>query len=154
VASLLGRGAEARLPRDLTTSKKLTADVTAGSGGPGLRYDNLLTIGAVPAAGVRVEDLEAPILTHLEALKDEPVGGDELRASIARLDASRDAQYAADFPLALAIVRHHVALGDWKAMFRAREAYRTVSAAEVLAFARKYFTPENRAVVTLLAARR
>ena len=75
-----------------------------------------------------------------------------MSAAIARLDASRDAQYAADFPLALAIVRHHVALGDWKAVLRAREACRTVSAAEVLAFARKYFTPENRAVVTLLAA--
>jgi hypothetical protein len=96
----------------------------------------------------------APILAHLEALKDAPVGGDGLPGSFARLDASRDAQYAADFPLALAIVRHHVALGDWKAMFRAREAYHTVSAAEVQAFARKYFTPENRAVVTLLAARR
>jgi zinc protease len=150
VASLLGRGAESRLPRDLTASKKLTASVTAGNGGPGLRYDNLLTIGAVPAAGVRVQDLEAPILKHLEALKTEPVGGDELSAAIARLDASRDALYAADFPLALAIARHHVALGDWKAVLKAREAYRTVSAEEVMAFARKCFTPENRAVVTLV----
>ena len=55
VASLLGRGAESRLPGDLTAAKKLTAEVTAGNGGPGLRYDNLLTIGAVPAAGVRPE---------------------------------------------------------------------------------------------------
>ena len=47
-----------------------------------------------------------------------------------------------------------MALGDWKAVLKAREFYRTVSAAEVLAFARKYFTSENRAVVTLLAVQR
>ena len=123
-------------------------------GCPDQRYDNLLTIGAIPAAGVRVADLKATILKHLEALKTEPVGGDELSAAIARLDASRDALYAADFPLALAIVRHHVALGDWKTVLRTGEECRTVTAAEVMAFARKYFTPENRTVVTLLAGPR
>ena len=109
---------------------------------------------AVRAAGVRVEDLEAPILRHLEALKAHPVDGAELTAAIARLDTSRNAQYAADFPLALAIARHQVALGDWKFVLRAEEACRTVTPAEVLAFARKYLTPENRTVVTLLAAPR
>ncbi len=57
-------------------------------------------------------------------------------------------------PLTLAIARHQVALGDWKAVLKAREAYRTVSAPEVLAFARTYFTPEDRTVVTLLAVPR
>ncbi len=151
VASLLGRGAESRLHRDLTVARRLAGNVSAGNGGPGLRYDSLLTIGAVPATGVRVEDLEAPILKHLETLKAVPVDDAELSAAITRLDAARDAQYAADFPLALAIARHQVALGDWKAVLKAREAYRTVRSEEVLAFARKYFTPENRTVVTLLA---
>ena len=154
VASLLGRGAESRLFRDVVGAQKLAAQVSAGNGGPGLRYDNLLTIGAVPAAGVRVEDLEAPILRHLEALKAHPVDGAELTAAIARLDTSRNAQYAADFPLVLAIARHQVALGDWKFVLRAEEACRTVAPAEVLAFARKYLTPENRTVVTLLATPR
>jgi predicted Zn-dependent peptidase len=95
MASVLGAGNDSRLVKDLVGARHLVTEISASNGGSGFRYDNLLGFSAVPAGSHSLEEVETAIVQHLEALKSQPVSGDELSAAVAHVVAAAAYQPAA-----------------------------------------------------------
>ena len=148
-AYILTTGRTSRLYKDLVRDKQIAVSINA-SPGPGVRYDNLLTINAVPRYPHTNEELEKAIWEHLERLKTEPVDARELQKVRNNLEAQYIRGLSSNMGLAITLLRYQLLFGDWKLYLKAKDLYAAVTPEDIMRFAKTYFTAENRTVAYLV----
>jgi predicted Zn-dependent peptidase len=123
--------------------------VSTGSS-PGARFPNLFTFNAVPRNPHTVEEVEKAILEHVERVKTEPVSERELQKVKNNIDASYIRSMSSNFGIAMQLIRYQLLFGDWKLFKTYRELVGSVTADDIMTFAKTYLTPENRTVAYLI----
>jgi len=149
VASLLSGNGAWSLQGALTGRRNLARQSWCSNGGAWQLADNPFTLGAEAEPGVELDEVEAAIVSLVDRLSREPVAEADVQAAIRRL---LDQPFAdgSDFALGVRLAQGQLAAGDWRALWRGREAWSRVTAADITAFAQKYLIPANRTVVLLL----
>jgi zinc protease len=144
-ARILSEGESSRIYRRLVYDKQLA--LQAESGGNFTEDPNLFFVFAVLNAGFTPADAEAEMLAELERLKSEPVSAGEL--------AKAKNQILRDFVLSRQSVRSlgeelgyaAVVLKDPGLLDSELDRFLSVTAEDIQRVARKYFVPENAAVL-------
>lgn len=151
-ALVLSRGQSSRLVRDLVTNRKLALEVFAYAGAPGQRYPGLFEISGQTRYPHTPAELEAAITEHLDRLKKEPVGKEELEKVLNMAEASlyRSSSFGQNIFLAMRLLNNVVIFGDVDADFKRVEAMKTVTPQEIMDTARRVFDESNRTVGTLV----
>jgi predicted Zn-dependent peptidase len=146
---ILTTGRTSRIYKDLIQDKQLAVSVSAGSS-PGTRFPNLFTFNAMPRNPHTLEEVEKAILEHVEKIKTEPISEHELQKVKNNLDASYIRSMSSNFGIAIQLIRYQLLFGDWKLFKTYRKLVGSVTADDVMAFAKTYLTPENRTVAYLV----
>lgn len=141
-AGVLDGGNAARFARELVREQKMAAAADANYS-PIARAPGLFTLEGTPVAGRSVDELERALRAQIARLRDEPVTEEELRRVKAQVVASD--VYARDsvFYQAMQLGQLASAGLDWRLLGRYVERIRAVTAEQVQAVARKFFTDAN-----------
>jgi predicted Zn-dependent peptidase len=145
---VLGQGRTSRLYQSLVVEKQLAAAVST-SGAPGSRYPNLFVISATPRHPHTVAEVEQAIYDELEKLANEPVADNELVRSRNRLATDRLRALKGNGGLARMLTYYQSVTGDWRYLVDYDEQVAGITAEEIMAVAKTYFTPDNRTVAIL-----
>jgi len=145
---ILSQGRTSRLYRSLVEEKQLATSVGT-YGAPGSRYPNLFVVSAVPRHPHTTAEVEAAIYAELERLASEPVSTEELEQARNRLRVDRLRTLRGNNGLARMLTYYQSVAGDWRYIVTYDREVATITAEEVMATARRYFTPVNRVVATL-----
>jgi len=146
---ILTTGRTSRIYKDLIQDKQLAISVFAGSS-PGVRFPNLFTFNAVPRNPHSLEEVEKAILEHIEKVKTEPVSERELQKVKNNLNASYIRSMSSNFGIAIQLIRYQLLFGDWKLFKKYQTLVESVTADDIMQFAKTYLTPENRTVAYLV----
>ena len=125
--------------------------MSSSSASPGFRYPNLFTISAQPRAPRTTQDLERLIYEELERLKNEPVSPQELQKVRNQTRAAYLRVLQGGPGLAQTLAFYELFFGGYQRIFEEEAIYNTITAEEIQQAARKYFTPQNRTVATLIS---
>jgi predicted Zn-dependent peptidase len=93
--------------------------------------------------------VETAIYREIKRLADEEVGAAELERVRNRLRVDFLRHLQKNSALAHMLTYYQTVAGDWRYLVRYDEELASISPAEIQAAARRYFTPENRTVITL-----
>ncbi len=145
---ILGQGRTSRLYQSLVVDKQLAATVST-SGAPGSRYANLFVISATPRYPHTVAEVEQAIYEELARLANEPVDDEELTRSRNRLATDRLRFLKGNDGLARMLTYYQTVSGDWRYLLDYDAQVAGITAEEVMAVAKSYFSPENRTVAIL-----
>lgn len=145
---ILDGGQAARLERELVREQRIASRVLVD-------YDfiarapTMLILGGTPAAHKSAADLEQALRAQVERLQREPVSGDELQRVKAQVVASE--VYARDSVFYQAMQLGHYALAglDVSQIDKHVARIQAVTAAQVMAVARKYLTDANLTIAVL-----
>ena len=146
---ILTTGRTSRIYKDLIQDKQLAISVFAGSS-PGVRFPNLFTFNAVPRNPHSLEEVEKAILEHIEKVKTEPVSERELQKVKNNLNASYIRSMSSNFGIAIQLIRYQLLFGDWKLFKKYQTLVESVTADDIMQFAKTHLTPENRTVAYLV----
>lgn len=145
---ILSQGRTSRLYRSLVVEQQLASSVATFSA-PGSRYPNLFVIAAEPRHPHTLTEVETAILAELERLKTEPVSAEELTIVRNRLRADRLRMLQGNDGLARMLTYYQSVAGNWRYLVDYDQQVASITAEEIMAVAQRYFTPENRTLVTL-----
>ena len=151
-SKVLSDGESSRIFKKLVYEKRIA--LAAFGGGNIIEDPNLFYAVAIVQPGHTPEEATAALIVELDRLKAEPISERELQRAknqFARdyiLGRQSNEQKAAE--LAHAVVIH----GDIKSADGEFEIFQGITAADVQRVARRYFSAENRLVVTVLPAAR
>ncbi|MBM3294618.1 MAG: insulinase family protein [Candidatus Aminicenantes bacterium] len=146
---ILTSGRTSRMYKDLVQDKQIAVSVSAGSG-PGVRFPNLFTFYATPRFPHTVEELEKAVLEHVEKVKTEPVSERELQKVKNNLEASYIRAMSSNMGLAGTLMRYQLLFGDWRLFLKYKDLVGSITAADVMDFAKTHLTAENRTVAVLV----
>ena len=149
IALILSAGDSSRLNRDLVQRRQIAFNAYAAANALGERYASLFQMGGAPRHPHTAEELEKEFTGHLERLKTEPVGEAELRRALNQAEAGLYNGLDRNIILAMRILGNSQVFHDVDAEFRRVEQLKTVTAAEIMAAAKKYFVETNRTVGVL-----
>jgi predicted Zn-dependent peptidase len=150
LSSVLSSGRTSRMYKDLIQDKQIAVSVSARSGTPGVRYPNLMTFTGTPRHPHTLEELEAAIMEHVETIKTEPITERELQKVKNSLEASYIRSMSSNMGLASTLTRYQLLFGDWRLYLKYKDILTGITAEEVMEFAKKYLTVENRTVAYLV----
>ena len=108
-----------------------------------MKYEGFFEIGAEVKDGRRPEEVEAALLAELDVLKNEPVGDRELQKVKNQELANSFRRLQSNFFLALQLMLYD-SEGDWRYLNDSSAKLQAVTAADIQAAAKKYFTKEKR----------
>jgi predicted Zn-dependent peptidase len=145
---ILGQGRTSRLYKALVEEQKLATAVSV-YGAPGARYPNLFVIDAIPRYPHTAAEVEAAIYAVLEQLKTEPVAEQEMIKARNRLITDQLRQLKSNSGLARMLTSYQSLLGDWRYLANYEAEIGSLTAEDLKAVARTYFTEQNRTVVSL-----
>ncbi|MDX1670590.1 MAG: pitrilysin family protein, partial [Limnobacter sp.] len=148
LSAVLDGYAGARLGRELVQEKKIATQASAGYDGTG-RGPSLFYLGATPASGKTVEDMEAALLEQVNRVAKEGVTEDELKRVKAQLVASQVYKRDSIYGQAMEIGQHVTIGFEVADIDRMIEKIRQVTAEQVQQVAGKYFNPAKMTVGTL-----
>ena len=148
LAGVLAGGESARLPRELVRAQKIAADADAGYDLYS-RQDQRFVIDATPANGRTVAEVEAAIRAQIERLKNEPISAAELSRIKAQVVAGDVFERDSVFYQAMRLGRLETVGLGWQRAAEYVPRVKAVTAEQVQAVARKYFT-DDRLVVAVL----
>jgi predicted Zn-dependent peptidase len=148
IDQILGQGRTSRLYQRLVETEQLATDV-AVYGAPGSRYPNLFVIEAVPRHPHTVAEVEAAIVDELQRLQSEEVSATELAKARNRLLTDNLRAMRSNSGLARMLTTYQTLAGDWRYLVSYEERISELTAADVQAVARTWFTPQNRTVVVV-----
>jgi zinc protease len=147
----------ARLNRKLVRDARLAVSAGASYDGSG-RGPSLFYLDGVPAPGKTVAELEAALRTELQRIRDEGVSETELARVKAQAVASRVYKRDSLMGQAMEIGYLEAAGLSWRDEDKLLEGLRAVTADEVQAVARRYFSDDSLTIARLdpqpLAAKR
>ena len=148
LAGILDGGNSARFARELVREQQIASRADADYS-PVARHPVLFTIGATPARGRNIEELERALLAQIDRLRREPVSDAELDRVKAQVVAgnvfSRDSLYYQ----AMQIGMLETAGLGWRALDAYVAGIRAVDARQVQAVAQKYLIETNLTVAVL-----
>ena len=147
LTDILAGGATSRLYKRLVVEEQLASSVHI-YGAPGSRYDNLLVIGATPRHPHTVAEVEAAIYAELDRLKSEPVSVSELKRARNRLVTDNLRQMRSNNGLAR-LLSSYAAIGSWRYLTDYAEKIEAIDPPQLLAFANRYLSANNRTVAVL-----
>ena len=145
---VLDGGQSARLERELVREQKVAASVST-SYDPIARWPTMALFGGTPAAGHDVNGLRQAILAQLERVKKEPVAAAELDRVKAQVIAGEVFQRDSVFYQAMQLGELAMVGLDLDLLEERVKRLSAVTAEQVAAVARKYFTDDSLTVVTL-----
>ena len=148
IDQILGQGRTSRLYQRLVEREQLATDVAVYSA-PGSRYPNLFVIEAVPRHPHTAAEVEAAIVAELERLRSEEVSATELAKARNRLLTDNLRALRSNSGLARLLTTYQTVTGDWRYLVSYEERLNELTAADVQAVARAWFTPQNRTVVVV-----
>jgi predicted Zn-dependent peptidase len=114
-----------------------------------MKYEGYFEVGAEVKDGRRPEEVEAALLAQLDTLVKEPVGDRELQKVKNQELANSFRRLQSNFFLALQLMLYD-SNGDWRYINESPARLQAVTAADMQAAAKKYFTRENRNVAYYL----
>lgn len=109
------------------------------------KWAGLFNAGGEAKDGKTPEDVEKAIYEELDRIKNEPVPAEELQKVKNQFAAFEYRKLTANFPIFIQILQNE-GTGDWREVNEAGEKLQAVTEEDVQRVARKYFTPEARAV--------
>jgi predicted Zn-dependent peptidase len=146
---ILTSGRTSRIYKDVVQDKQIALSVGAGSG-PGTRYPNLMTFNGTPRFPHTAEELETAIMGHIDKVKKDPITERELQKVKNNLEASYIRSMSSNMGLAMTLMRYQLLFGDWKLYLKYKDILTSITAADVMDFAKNYLTAENRTVAYLI----
>lgn len=150
IEGILSYGRTSRLYRRLVEDEKIAVEASASNGFPGERYPNLFLLSGTPRHPHTAEELEKALLRELEELKKEPVSDQDLQKIKNQIQTSFLRKLDSNSTLAYWLSYGQSLFGDWRYATDRIKAYEKVTAEDVRRVARKYFTPKNRTLSTLV----
>ena len=147
-ADLLSQGKSSRLYRTLVVEQKIATSISAWSGTPGSRYDNLFIVYGTPAAGHTVEELEAEIYKQIEAFKSD-ISNDEMNKVRNNIESRTIFALGANKSVANILSHYQTTFGDWNYLLTAERMLRSITPQDVKDVVSKYLAREN-AIVGIL----
>jgi len=151
--TILLSGQSSRLYQRLVDKGQLAIGVGGGFAGfsAGLSSDpSLFTITVQPKAKVDTRAIEKSVYEEFDKLVDTPVTDHELQRARNQLLAGFYRSMTTISGRANIIGSYEVFTGDYRNLFHLPEKYNQVTAADVQRVAKKYFSPMNRTVATLV----
>ena len=133
LASILGDGRSSRLYEDLITNT--SAALEAGAWQYSQKLGSIFALTGKPAEGTALEELEASLQGHLQAIADDGPTAAEMDRVLNQLEASFVGDLEGLQARASALNRYHYLAGTPDFVNQDLERYRTVTAADVQAAA-------------------
>jgi zinc protease len=147
-SKILSDGQSSRIYRKLVYEKGIA--LAAFGGGNIIEDPNLFFAVAIVQPGHTTEEATAALIAELDKLHDQPVTAAELQQAKNQFARDyilgRESDQSKAEQLGHAVVIHN----DIKTADDEFEIFQNLTAADVQRAARKYFTPENRTVITIL----
>lgn len=150
--SILGEGRTSRLYKKIYDHLELTSRPPLVSAEPGAKLDNLLVIRAVPRHPHTTEEVEQAIYAEIEALKYDPPTAREVVRVRNRMDADMVRTLGNNVGTGFRLGVSAVVRGDWRAYLEDHERTKKVRSEQISNVVKKYLTPQNRTVATLVMA--
>ena len=148
LAGILAGGDSSRLPSRVVRGQQIAASADAGYD-LYAREQELLTLDGTPSQGHTLTELETALRAEIDALREHPVGEDELERIKAQVVASEVYQRDSVFYQAMKIgMLETVGLG-WRVADEYVDRIRAVTPAQVQAVARKYLIDERLTITEL-----
>jgi zinc protease len=149
LAGVLDGGTSARLESELVRGKAVATSAGAGYDAYD-RLQSLFVFSGTPANGYTVQDLENAFLEQLQRLRDEPVSKGELARVKAKIRADKIYEQDSIFYQAMQIgVMETIGL-SWRETERYYQQLEAVTAQQVQAVAKKYFSDTRLTVAELV----
>ena len=148
LAAVLDGHDGARLNRHLVRDARLAVSAGAGYDGSG-RGPALFYLDGVPAPGHTMDELEAALRTELQRIRDTGVSAAELARVKTQAVASRVYKRDSLMGQAMEIGFLEAAGLSWRDEERLLEGLRAVTAEEVQAVARRYFSDDSLSITRL-----
>lgn len=148
LSALLDGNDAARFPKSLVRGAKIAQSAGAGYDAT-VRGETMFMLAGQPAAGKTVAELESALRAQLKRIQDEGVTAQELKRIKTQTIAGQ--VYKRDSLMAQAMeIGHTEASGvHWRDIDTLLEKIRSVTAEEVQAVAKKYFSDDTLTVATL-----
>lgn len=146
LGALLADGRTSRFYTAITQKGLGQASANGATG----QYPNVFGIMGVPRRPTTAEELERAILAEIERVKSEPASERELQRLKNQLDADLIRSLESNSGIASQLLGYEALTGDWRYLYREIELLKAVTPGDLMRVARKYLTPENRTVVTLV----
>jgi zinc protease len=148
LASLLAGNDAARFPKRLVRGEKLAQSASAGYDAT-LRGESLFMLAGQPAAGKSIAELETALKAEIRRIQEEGVTEEELKRvktqTIAAQVYKRDSLMAQAMEIGFA----EAAGVHWRNIDKLLEKIRSVTAEEVQAVAKRYFSDDTLTVSVL-----
>src|SRR5439155_9782900 len=122
----------------------------ASADGGTSQFPNLFGLSGVPRRPTTVEELEKAVLDEIERVKTEPVAERELQRLRNQLDADLVRSLESNSGIASQLLEYQALTGDWHYMYKEVAQLKAVTPADLTRVAKRYLTPENRTVATLV----
>jgi predicted Zn-dependent peptidase len=146
---LLTGGRTSRLYRRLVEKDRIASHVESESWPSPSRYPTLFSVLAVPRGTHTTEELEAAVYEELARLAEDGVENWEIEKARNTLEAQWVKKMGSPMELA-ALLASYETLGGFEYGLERRKRYRTLTSSDVQRVVRKYLTPDNRTVVSLV----
>jgi zinc protease len=148
LSSLLDGNDAARLPKRLVRGEKIAQSAGAGYDAS-VRGETQFILAGQPAAGRTIAELETALKAEIRRIQEEGVTEEELKRIKTQTIAAQ--VYKRDSLMAQAMeIGHAEASGvHWRDIDKLLDKIRSVTAAEVQAVAKKYFTDDTLTVAVL-----
>lgn len=148
LSNILSAGKSSRLYKSLVYEQKAALSIYADYSGY-YKYPFLFFFGASAAQGKKIEDVEKAILEEIEKIKNNTVNDEEVQKAKNQIEASFIFAKDSNSSMALNAGTFEL-LGGWRLMDSYLDEIRKITAADVQAAAKKYFTDDNKTVGILI----
>ena len=148
IDAILADGRTSRLYKSLVQERQLAAEVSTFSA-PGSRYPDLFIIAATTRSPHTPAEVEQAIDAEIDRLKNQPMTKQELQQILNRMEYEEVRQMGSNGGLARNLTEYEATTGSWRYLIEHRKKLATVTPADVMRVATKYFTGENRTVGTI-----
>ncbi len=146
--TLLSEGRTSIFYKKLIEGKKIAASVTS-SEGPGELYPSVFYVWGIPKVGTSNKVLIKEVEKILESLKTLEFSKQDLDSAKKRMMADLLTTLKSNFGIARALGHAELLWGDWEKLLEMYNITFNTSSEDLNEIAKKYFTDENKTIVTL-----
>jgi predicted Zn-dependent peptidase len=146
-SSILCDGPTSRLYKELVIDKKLALNVWCGGGYPGALLPNVFLVWIEIMNGSSAQEIMDVVQKQLDELKSTDVKPEELERVRTKISAVLLFSLEDNSRLAGLLAEYEAKFNDWELLADYPENVSTVTAEDIRALAKKYFTDENRTVI-------
>ena len=151
LASTLDGGGSARLPRELVRNQEIATQVGANYNS-GARLSTLFSLSGSPGPNRSLQELETALRAEIDKLKKQPPGEDELERIKTQVVADTIYERDSMFYQGMIIGALESVGLDWRVYEDYVKNIQAVTAEQVQAVAKKYFTDDRLTVAKLVPA--